>query len=153
MSYDEYTPRAFICSTQKDLMDEREIASRLCVFKDVLPQSMEQFSSSDQTQWDFIELILKKCDFVIILLGGRYGSINLSDDKKRSYTECEYLFAVQERIPILRFVQDMSDGAILVANDDADDKAEAAKRMKAFRALVVKDRMTAKWANRDDFIT
>jgi hypothetical protein len=153
MAYDEYTPRAFICGTQKDLSGERELVSRLCVLRDVLPQGMELFSASDQTQWDFIKRILKKCDFVIVLLGGRYGSINASDEAKRSYSECEYSFAVDEKIPVLLFVKEMSDGQLLDANSDANDPAEAARKMKAFRASVMEKRLSVRWSNREELIS
>ncbi|BBB60264.1 hypothetical protein UNDKW_1991 [Undibacterium sp. KW1] len=68
---------------------------------DVMPAGMELFPAADEDQWDLIRNVINDCDYYVLILGGRYGSIG---PEGKSYTEMEYDYAVSRQIPILAFL-------------------------------------------------
>lgn len=61
---------------------------------------MELFPASTETQWNVIKKVIDDCDYYIVIIGGRYGSVG---DKGLSYTEMEYRYAEKKGIPIIAF--------------------------------------------------
>jgi len=55
------------------------------------PAGMELFPASDETKWSLITRVIDDCDYYIVIIGGRYGSV---DETGISYTEREYDYAV-----------------------------------------------------------
>ena len=53
------------------------------------------------SQMEYIEKMLDDCDYYILIIGGRYGSL---DDDGVGYTEKEYNYAQQKGIPVMAFV-------------------------------------------------
>jgi site-specific recombinase XerD len=63
---------------------------------------MELFIPSDKTQWEIIKEWIKDSDLLLLILGGRYGSIE--PESGRSYTQLEYEFAISSGIPVFAIV-------------------------------------------------
>jgi len=63
---------------------------------------MELFVPSDKTQWEIIKEWIKDSDLLMLILGGRYGSIEPNSGK--SYTHLEYEFALENNIPVFAIV-------------------------------------------------
>lgn len=76
---------------------------------------MENFTASNKTQWEYITNILRECDYYILIVGHRYGTIN--EEYGMSYTEMEFDFALSLNIPILAFVIDRDKSAPLPMAD------------------------------------
>jgi hypothetical protein len=55
---------------------------------------MELFSAGDQSQMDVIKRWIDESDVFLLILGGRYGSIE--PEKQKSYTHLEYEYALQQ---------------------------------------------------------
>lgn len=92
----------FISSTYEDLKDERtQIIETIQQFGHI-PYGMEYFVATDDTQWEWIKNAIEKSSYFILIIGGRYGSVDKTTNK--SYTEKEYDYAVELGIPIIRFV-------------------------------------------------
>jgi hypothetical protein len=66
--------RAFISSTKDDLIPERRIVQEAVIDCECFPAAMEQFAASDDDQWTYITREIERCDFYIVIVGGRYGS-------------------------------------------------------------------------------
>jgi hypothetical protein len=117
------------------------VASQECTNRGVLPVGMEIFSGASQTQWDFIKSNIDFCDFMIVILSGRYGSLNTSPgaDNTISFTHSEYRYAIEKKMPVVAMVREMTAGQILDANNDLDTSArmKAAEQMTAFRREVL----------------
>ena len=79
-----------------------------------IPAGMELFTAGDKSQWQVIQRWISDSDIYIIILGGRYGSIEPSSGL--SYTELEYDFAVSSGKPHF---------AIVINEDALKDKIEA----------------------------
>ncbi|MEG2848085.1 MAG: DUF4062 domain-containing protein [Bacilli bacterium] len=91
----------FISSTYKDLIDERQEVVQTILKLHHIPAGMELFNGGD-SQWETIKKWIDESDVYILILGGRYGSI----DPKRnlSYTELEYRYALQNKKPAFTVV-------------------------------------------------
>ena len=93
--------QVFISSTYSDLIDERAAATQCLLDNNCIPVGMEQFPASDMSQMDYIKRMLDDCDYYILILGGRYGSL---DRDGVGFTEKEYDYAISKGIPVMSFV-------------------------------------------------
>ncbi|MGB8195306.1 MAG: DUF4062 domain-containing protein [Chitinophagaceae bacterium] len=98
--------QVFVSSTYADLKDERAKVIQTIMESDCIPAGMELFPSIDNEQFEFIKKIIDDCDYYILIIGGRYGS--LSEDGL-SYTEKEFDYAVQKGIKAIAFLHQNPD--------------------------------------------
>jgi ribosomal protein L30E len=132
--------QVFVSSTFIDLQDERQEVIKALLELDCFPSSMEFFPSTDDDQWTLIKQIIDDCDYYIVIIGGRYGSLS---SEGISYTEKEYRYALETGKPIIGFLH--SDPKSLpVKNSELDP--EAIKKLEAFKELVQK-KMCKYWSN------
>lgn len=92
----------FVSSTFTDLIEERQTAVEAILDGGHIPAGMELFKPEDKSQLETIERWIKNSDVFMLILGGRYGSIE--PKSKKSYTELEYRFALQNKIPAFALV-------------------------------------------------
>jgi hypothetical protein len=92
--------QVFVNSTFIDLQEERRQVIQTVMELDCFPAGMELFPAADEEQWDFICKAIDDCDYFILIIGGRYGSLT---DEGISYTEKEYDYAVEQGLPVLVF--------------------------------------------------
>lgn len=98
--------QVFVSSTFKDLRDEREAILNAILKLNQFPAGMELFPATNDTAWEHIEKIIKDSDYYVLVIGGKYGSM---DETGISYTEKEYDFAVSQNIPVLAFIRSDED--------------------------------------------
>ncbi len=139
--------QVFVSSTYADLADERRRVSETLAKAGYIPAGMELFPATDQQQLEFIKRVIDRCDYYVVIVGGRYGS--LADDKI-SFTEMEYEYAVRRKIPILAFLHAKPD-KIEVGKTDLD--ADQAKRLAAFRDKLSKERIVDFWVEPQELCT
>jgi hypothetical protein len=94
--------QVFISSTYQDLISERQAAVEAILKSGNIPAGMELFIAGDKSQWEVIQRWISDSDIYMIILGGRYGSIEPSSGL--SYTELEYDFAVSSGKPYFAVV-------------------------------------------------
>lgn len=129
----------FISSTYLDLKEERQAVSRAILDLGHIPSGMELFPATNSSQMDYIRRVIDDCDYYVIILGGRYGSIG-SDGL--SYTEQEYNYALQAGLPILAFIhEDVGDLKVRNAEFDIDLR----ERLDAFKGRVKNNRIVKLW--------
>jgi Domain of unknown function (DUF4062) len=92
----------FVSSTYKDLQDERQVAVKAILKAGNIPAGMELFTSGDKSQWEVIEKWIQDSDVYLLILGGRYGSIEQASGK--SYTHLEYEYALKIGKPLFACV-------------------------------------------------
>lgn len=92
----------FISSTYEDLKDERSKVIDALLKMDCFPVGMEYFNAADESQWEVIKSLILECDYYVLIIAGRYGSIESESGK--SYTQKEYEFAIENNIPIISFL-------------------------------------------------
>ena len=92
----------FVSSTYVDLKEERQLAVKSILESGHIPAGMELFTANSDTQWNIIKKWIDNSDIYLIILGGRYGTLN----KKTgiSYTEMEYDYALKINKPTISII-------------------------------------------------
>ena len=98
--------QVFVSSTYKDLIDERREVIHALLELDCIPAGMELFPATDEDAWSLIKEIIDGCDYYVLILGGKYGSVNTEGI---GFTEMEYDYAVESQKPILVFLYEDLD--------------------------------------------
>lgn len=93
----------FISSTYTDLKEERELAVEAILDAGHIPAGMELFKAG-KSQMNTIRKWIDSSDVYMLILGGRYGSIE--DETGLSYTQLEYEYALSKNIPVFSIVLD-----------------------------------------------
>lgn len=94
--------QVFISSTYKDLIDERQAAVQAVLESGHIPAGMELFKAGNLSQLETIKKWINDSDVYMLILGGRYGSIEPISGK--SYTQLEYEYALSKNIPVFSVV-------------------------------------------------
>ena len=94
--------QVFISSTYSDLIEERKKVLDILLMADCIPAGMEAFVATDVEQFEVIKKVIDLCDYYILIIGQRYGSINPYTGI--SYTEMEYDYAIKTNTGILFFI-------------------------------------------------
>jgi len=92
--------QVFVSSTFRDLQDERKQVIQALLELDCIPCGMELFQASDDDQWTLIKRVIDDCDYYLVVIAGRYGSMK----DGVSYTEREYDYAVSQNKPVIAFL-------------------------------------------------
>lgn len=93
--------QVFISSTYEDLHVERQEVMQALLELDCMPAGMELFPAANDDQWTLIKRVIDDCDYYIVIIGGRYGSIAPSG---LSYTQMEYDYALLQGKPVIAFL-------------------------------------------------
>lgn len=130
--------QVFVSSTFRDLEDERQEVMHALLELDCMPAGMELFPAANESQWNLIKKVIDDCDYYILIVGGRYGSIGPDGF---SYTEMEYRYALETGKPIISFLH-RNPGQIVA--DKTEQSAEGKEKLATFRTLVEK-RLCKHW--------
>lgn len=133
----------FISSTFTDLKEERQAVMQALMEMDCIPAGMELFPAADEEQLIFIKKIIDDCDYYVLILGGRYGSVT---EDGISYTEKEFDYAVEKGKKVVALIHGAPD-QLPVSKSDVSDVARA--KMSDFRRKVSTGRMVKFWNDLD----
>lgn len=138
----------FISSTYKDLIEARNKVRDAILSMMHFPIGMEMFNAADEEQWEIIQETIDSSDYYVLILGQRYGSlIESGADAGISYTEKEFRYAREKKIPILVFI--IGDD-VPVKPEFMEKNPESIKKLADFKADAVKGRTVQWWANVDE---
>ena len=140
--------QVFVSSTFTDLKNERQAAVEAILSAGHIPAGMELFTAGDESQMEVIKQWIDESDAYLLILGGRYGSVEPKTGK--SYTQLEYEYALQLGKPLFA----------CVANEAALEKRvkqygttvierENPQKLEEFRTCV-KERMVRFWDDSKD---
>jgi len=143
--------QVFVSSTYNDLKEERQAAVEAILTAGHIPAGMELFTAGDQSQMQVIKRWIDESDVYLLILGGRYGSIEPTSQK--SYIHLEYEYALEKDKPLFAVVIDeqylqekakKSSGNIreIIEGDNP-------QKLKEFRALVL-TRLVKFWNDQRD---
>lgn len=124
--------QVFVSSTFRDLELERQEVMHALLELDCMPAGMELFPAANETQWNLIKKVIDDCDYYVLILGGRYGSIGPDGF---SYTEMEYLYALSIGKPTIAFLH-RNPGKIIA--DNTESTVDGKEKLQAFRESVEK---------------
>ncbi len=94
--------QVFVSSTYTDLKEERQAAVEAILSSGNIPAGMELFSAGDESQMTVIERWIDESDVYLLILGGRYGSVDKKSGK--SYIQMEYEYALKKEKPLFSIV-------------------------------------------------
>lgn len=94
--------QVFISSTFTDLIEERQAAVGAILKAGHIPAGMELFTAGDRSQMTTIKEWIDESDVYMLILGGRYGTIEKGSGI--SYTELEYNYALELGKPLFAVV-------------------------------------------------
>jgi hypothetical protein len=121
--------QVFISSTYDDLREERAEVMQALLELDCIPSGMELFPAADEDQWTLIKEVIDDCDYYVVIVAGRYGSVHSSG---RSYTQLEYEYALSKRKPTIAFLhQNPSD----IPAGKTEPTKEGKRKLESFRQL------------------
>ena len=94
--------QVFISSTYRDLVEERQAAVEAILNAGHIPAGMELFKAGNESQLETVKRWIDESDVYLLILGGRYGTMETSSG--RSYTQVEYEYALDKDIPVFALV-------------------------------------------------
>ncbi len=124
--------QVFVSSTYTDLIEERQAAVQAILDAGHIPAGMELFKAG-KSQMKTIRKWIDDSDVYMLILGGRYGSIE--EESGLSYTELEYKYALSRNMPVFAivlndsflFTKAASKGKDVIFEKDNCDKYESFK--------------------------
>jgi len=140
------TPKhqVFVSSTFLDLVEERQEVMHALLELDCIPAGMEFFPAANNTAWELIQKRILDSDYYIIIVGGKYGSM---DATGISFTEKEYDFAQQNGLPIIPLLHENPD-AIVMGKSEAGHTTRI--KLQEFREKIQKHHHCKYWLNSED---
>ncbi|HHX8579332.1 TPA: DUF4062 domain-containing protein [Vibrio diabolicus] len=131
--------QVFVSSTYVDLKEERQSVLQTLMEMDCIPAGMELFPAADQEQWEFIKRIIDDCDYYLLIIGGRYGSVA---DDGLSYTEKEFDYAVSKGVKVIALLhQDPDD----LPRSKSELEEAKYQKLQKFREKVSDGRLVRFW--------
>lgn len=140
--------QVFVSSTYEDLIEERKEVTQALLESNCIPTGMELFPASSKKQWEIIKSVIGDCDYYLLILAGRYGSLGKNDEgKKMGYTEMEFDYALQTGKPIIAFLhREIND----ISEKNSEPTQTGKNRLKKFRTKAQTGRMVSYWTNKDN---
>lgn len=137
--------QVFVSSTYLDLREARAAVVSALLNLDAIPSGMELFPAADDDAWTLIEDIIADTDYYLLIIGGKYGSV---DPKTGiSYTEREFDTAVRLNKPVMAFLHH-DPGKLLAAQ--TEDSDEGREKLSAFRQKVQNSKHVKYWESPED---
>jgi hypothetical protein len=130
--------QVFVSSTYEDLQEERQEVMHALLELDCIPAGMELFPAANEDQWTLIKNVINDCDYYIVIVGGRYGSVDASGV---SYTEKEYRYALEKGKPVIGFLHKNPDELPAKKTERSEENK---KKLESFRLLVA-EKMCQHW--------
>jgi uncharacterized protein DUF4062 len=132
--------QVFLSSTYTDLIEERREAFQTLLKMQCIPAGMEWFPAQTEEQWAVIKRVIDDCDFYVLIIGGRYGSVTAEG---LSYTEKEFDYAVS-RVPVLVFPH---ENPLEIPLGKSEQNELLKPHLRAFRDKAMNGRTVDFWTN------
>lgn len=135
--------QVFVSSTYENLQEERKAVMEALLQMNCFPVGMEYFNAADDSQWDVITSLIDECDYYVLIVAGRYGSIDGASGI--SYTQKEYEYAVKKNVPTISFVhKDISQ----LPSGQVEHNPEQVKKLEEFKKKL-SQKLWQTWDNKD----
>lgn len=87
------------------------------------------------------------CDYYVLILGKRYGSVN--EKTGISYTEMEYNYAIDKGIPVLVFA---IDDSVELENEKVEQDDIKKGKLAEFKSRAMQNRLASIWKDSSDLM-
>lgn len=133
--------QVFISSTKEDLEDARSEVSQALLRANCFPAAMELFPAADEGIDDYIKQKIDESDYMVLIVAGRYGSVNPITGI--SYTEEEYDYAVLKDKPVVRLVHKSPFETL--PGSKIEQEPERREKLVSFRDKVTTSHVARMW--------
>lgn len=133
----------FVSSTYEDLHEERQAVMWQLLKSQYIPCGMESFKASNDRGWRIIKEAIDNSDYFVVIIAGAYGTIDSKSGL--SWTEMEYNYAKEKKIPILAFIR----GKAHIAEDNIEKDSIKNKKMQNFISKLKRHHANF-WATTED---
>lgn len=106
---------------------------------------MELFPAGNDAKWRLIQRVIDECDYYVLVVGGKYGSIDPTTEL--SYTEMEFDYADSIGKPVMAFLHG-EPGQL--KGDQIELDEERRTKLDAFRAKVESSRVVKYWTKPEE---
>ncbi|MDY6301302.1 MAG: DUF4062 domain-containing protein [Bacteroidales bacterium] len=135
----------FVSSTFEDLKEARQEVMSAIVGTNNVPIGMEYFPAGDASQFEYIKQLIDKADYYLVVIAGKYGSIN--KDTGISYTEMEFNYAVEKKVPIAVF---QYNDILKLPGEKLELDTQKRELLYKFRESSKENRVIAFWGNLEE---
>lgn len=130
--------QVFVSSTYEDLRPERQEIMQALLELDCIPAGMELFPAADDDQWTLIKRVIDDCDYYIVVVAGRYGSVG---PEGISYTRMEYEYAIEQGKPVIGFLHKNPKD---IPSGKTENDREKQEKLEEFRDFI-KQKAVRSW--------
>ncbi len=135
--------QVFISSTYEDLKEERSILILELLKSGFIPSGMETFQS-EAPPWEIIEKEINQSDIYILIIAGRYGTVD--SEEGISITEREFNYAYNLKLPIHVFIHNDYENLPVKKSESTKKGEELLKRFKE-KVSKYSERRVNYWSN------
>lgn len=139
--------QVFVSSTFRDLENERKKLTGALLEVECIPSGMELFPAADEDSWTLIKRVIDECDYYVLVLAGRYGSIHPSG---LSYTEMEYNYASERGKPRIAFLHKHVQS---LPQEKCEQTDAGRTQLGQFRARIEQERNARYWDSEDSLVS
>ncbi len=136
--------QVFISSTYRDLQEERAVVIQCLLEMGCIPVGMEQFPASNMSQMEYIKMMMDDCDYYVLILAGKYGTL---DADGIGFTEKEYDYALEKKIPVMSFVIKDREALPDIKKEDTEEKRN---KLDDFQRKVCREKLVKFYTNKDE---
>lgn len=133
--------QVFVSSTFTDLKEERSSVIQTLMEMNCIPAGMELFPAIDEQQWEFIKKIIDDCDYYLLIIGGKYGTIA---EDGLSYTEKEFDYAVSKGLKVVVLVHEDPES---LPSKKTESSPEAKEKLIKFIKKAETGRLRKTWSS------
>jgi len=128
-------PSAFISSTFADLKDERRAVADVLRRASVYPNALDIKPASNNSSSKEIIKGINESDFIIVIVGERYGTLNQRITKRREFsiTKWEYMMARRRSKDALVFFKEIRSPLPEQMDDDDSEFNKKRELLKKFK--------------------
>lgn len=135
----------FVSSTFEDLVEEREHVVKAILQAAHIPIGMELFPAGPDESLEYIKRQIDNCDYYLLIIAGRYGSIHPATGK--SYTELEYDYAIEKGIPVIAILRKNVTDIPAKLTETSDLRRE---QVEQFREKAKSNSIVSYWDSKND---
>jgi hypothetical protein len=141
---DERKYQVFVSSTFTDLHEARQELMVALLEQGLIPTGMELHPGEGNKRWSVIQRIINECDYYLILLGGRYGTLSPIG---LSHVHREFVHATTKRKPAIALLHDQPDQ---LPEDQRETQSSGQAKFRDFRQLLQDQASCYYWSSPAD---
>jgi len=144
---DERKYQVFVSSTFTDLHEARQELMVALLAQGMIPTGLELHPGEGNKRWTVIQDVIRECDYYLILLGGRYGTLSPIG---LSHVHREFVYATTKKKPALALLHEHPDQ---LPEDQRETNSSGQAKFRDFRQLLQEQAHCYYWKSPADLAT